>query len=500
MTSIPNEPASAPAPLVLAIDVGTSSTRAILFGADGTALPDSEAQVAHEFEVDSTGAVVADANRLFTVAIEVVDAVLERNRVQPGEVVAVGVSCFWHSLLALDRDGQPLTPIVSWADTRSVADAEALKQLLDEAATHARTGCVFHTSYWPAKLRWLERTDRDRRERTCFLGGYAEYLFLRLCGRFVTTISMASGTGLFDQHRADWDAPLLDLLQVERARLPEVVDRDDPSVRLTPEYAARWPALAGIPWFPAVGDGAASNVGSGCVDSRRMALSVGTSGVMRLLVPGSTIDIPPGLWCYRLDRHRFVVGGALSNAGNAVAWLGEALTLPEDADRAIAALAPGAHGLAVLPYFTGERTPEWNPLARAAIVGLGLHSTPIEMLRATLEAVACRFALVHDLLRPLAAPGYDIIGSGGGLEHWKAWCQIITDALGYPVALARESEASARGAALLALESLGLIASLDAIPTPLAAVFAPEPSAMDAYRVERARIERLTYLLRDSSR
>lgn len=483
-------------PYVLAIDIGTSSTRAMLFDVGGTAVPHSEVQAGYEFDVDASGAVTIGADRLFATALEVLDAALGRTGARPGQIHGVGVSCFWHSLLALDRDGEPLTPVLSWADTRSAPDAAALARDLDEEETHARTGCVLHASYWPAKLRWLERTAPDRFRRIGHLGGYAEYLSLRLCGQYAASISMASGTGLFDQHRADWDAPLVETLRIDRATLPRLVDRDDTTSRLASQYAGRWPALAGIPWFPAVGDGAASNVGSGCVDTRRMALSVGTSGVMRVIVPAGQVTIPPRLWCYRLDRSRLVLGGALSNAGNGVAWLGDTLALPADADQQLAAMAPGAHGLTMLPYFAGERTPEWNPLLRGAVTGLGLHSTSIDILRAMMEAVACRFALVHDLLRPLVASPYEIIGSGGGLEHWTAWRQIIADALGHPVALARELEASARGAALLALDALGAGPGIDDIDTPIAEVLQPDGQAPAAYRAVRERVEWLTALLR----
>lgn len=483
------------APLVLAIDVGTSSTRAMLFTAEGDRSPDGEVQRDYAFDTDSAGGVTADPCRLFDTVVEAIDELLRRRAIGPGRIRGVGVSCFWHSLLAMDRNGAPLTPVLSWADTRSAPDATSLASELNARGIHEQTGCVLHTSYWPAKLRWLARVSPDvARDAACW-GGYADYLFWRLCGQFVTSISMASGTGLLNQHSVTWHGPLLEHLGLNPTRLPRLVDRDHADLRLTPDFASRWPALAGIPWFPAVGDGAASNVGSGCTGQERIALSVGTSGVMRLLVKADEFTIPARLWCYRLDCRRFVVGGALSNAGNVMSWLKSTLAVPADVGAHLVAGGPGTRGLTVLPYFAGERTPEWNPFARGAIAGIGLHTSATDILIAAMEGIACRFALVHDLLRLFAAPNYAIVGSGGGLEHWPAWPQIIADALAHDVSIALETEASARGAALLALDALRLIPDLDGVGASTGAVYRPDPHATDAYRELRARIERLTELL-----
>src|SRR5205807_4022170 len=155
---------------------------------------------------------------------------------------------------------------------------------------------------------------------------------------------------------------------------------------------------------------------------------------------------------------RALVGGATSEGGNVRAWCRKVLALPaEEAalERAIVAVAPDAHGLTALPFFAGERSPGWRPEARAAVAGLSLATSAAEITRALLEAVAFRLAEIYDRLRPLAAADHVVAGSGGALGHSRAWAQIITDALGVPIALGRDAEASTRGAALLVLEALG---------------------------------------------
>jgi gluconokinase len=484
-------------PLALAIDAGTSSTRAMIFDRHGVAVPGLIAQTPFELTMTPDGGVEGDADKLVAVAAAVIDEVLALAGPLAGEIGAVGISCFWHSLLGTDAEGRAATPVYTWADDRSAAAVDALRGELDERAMHDRTGCVIHTSYWPAKLRWLRETQPElwAAGGTRWLG-YGEYLLARFTGSAACSVAMASGTGLLDQHRADWDAPLLAHLGVDRARLPRLIDRDEALPALLPEWAERWPALAGAKWFPSVGDGACNNVGSGCVTPARIALSVGTSGVMRVVVRAERLAIPPQLWCYRLDRRRFILGGALSNGGVVADWLRGALRLPPDAAARVAALPPDAHGLTILPFWAGQRTPDWDPHATAAILGLTLDTDALAILRAGLEAVGLRFALVHELLRPVAAPDYRIVISGGALGHWPVWPQIIADALGHPLVASAEPEASARGAALLALAGLGVLPDLEAVPVALAREYAPDPEAHAIYARARSRLERTHDALR----
>ncbi len=485
-------------PLVLALDVGTSSTRAMLFDAHGVALPGVVAQTPVELTLTSDGGVEGDADTLFRVAVGVIDDVLREAGSLAQGIAAVGVSCFWHSLLAVGPNGEALTPVYSWADDRSAAAVDQLRGEIDEQAMHDRTGCVIHTSYWPAKLRWLAQTQPALwRGQTRWIG-YGEYLLGRLTGSMACSVAMASGTGLLNQHDTDWDQPLLELLGVARESLPELIDRDQALPPLRAEWAQRWPMLAQAQLFPSVGDGACNNVGSGCVTPERLALSVGTSGVMRVIVRQESLEIPRQVWCYRLDRQRFVLGGALSNGGVVVDWLRGALQLPDDAAEQVAALSPDAHGLTVLPFWAGQRTPEWNPRATASIIGMTLETEPLAVLRAGLEAVGLRFALVHELLQPLVATPYEIVISGGALGHWPIWPQIIADALGHSLVASAEPEASARGAALIALLGLGVIKELEDAPVGLGQTYQPDSAAHERYTVARRRLERLQAALREA--
>jgi gluconokinase len=243
----------------------------------------------------------------------------------------------------------------------------------------------------------------------------------------------------------------------------------------------RWPALRGVPWYPAVGDGAASNVGSDCTDPGRIALNVGTSAALRVVTDAAPAP-PRGLWRYRVDRRRSLLGGATSEGGNVYAWCRDVLRLPDDeaVEAALLTRTPDAHGLTVLPFVAGERAPGWRGDRRATITGLSLDTTALDVVHAALEAVSLRLALVYALLAPHAAPEHLIVASGGAISRSRAWTQMLADVLGRPVHRSAEAEATSRGAALLALERLGAGPGTPSAAS-LGEVFLPDPARHARY-------------------
>ena len=483
-------------PSALALDLGSSSVRALLFDRAGGDVPGSETQIPYVPRTPPGGGVEVDASLLLDLTVRCVDSTLARSGVAPGDVAAVGMTSFWHALLGLDQTGEPATPVYSWADSRSAEDADRLRARHDQSALLERTGCRLHSSYWPAKLRWLARTDPHRFARVRRWVSVGDFILGRLSGArdSRTSVSMASGTGLLNVHRLEWDREAVAIAGIEPNALAEVVDADA-SVTLAPEFSRRWPALAATPWFPALGDGACANVGSGALGPSRIALSVGTSGAMRLVLPAppdAVWTVPPDLWAYRLDRERAVLGGALSNGGNLLAWLRGLLAAEPDgpAMAAAAALPPDAHGLTILPFVAGERSPAWHDEANGIVAGLTLATRPEDLLRAAMESVAYRFARVYDALRPLAAEPHEMVANGAAILNSPLWLQVTADALGHDVvALPPTDEASARGAALMALVSSGALPSLADAADPAAgcAVYHGDNGRNAAYRSGRAR-------------
>lgn len=473
---------------VLAVDVGSSSVRAALHDGSGEPVEGTGVRLEHGLRYTPDGGATMDPGELLDLVARAVDGALAR--AGEAEISCVATSTIWHSVLGLDGAGNPSTPVFTWADRRSAGAAAQLRQRLDEQEIHRRTGCVLHSSYLPAKLLWLSREyprEFERAERWVSPG---EFIFIKLFGPDTTRVgvSMASATGLFDQNRQHWDEEVLKALPVEEAQLSPV--SDELSRGLRGEWGRRWPVLRDVPWFPAVGDGACSNVGSGCVTSDRLALMVGTSGAMRVLWKADNVEIPDGPWCYRADAGRFVMGGALSNGGNLAEWLRNTLRLPEpeETEKLLAAMEPDAHGLTFLPLLAGERGPGWADAANGTVAGLSMTSTPVEILRAAMESVALRFALVAEVLEKESPGEKEIIASGGGLLGSPAWTRIMADALGRPVTVSGVEEASSRGAALLALERLGVL-EIEVAGAPLGETVEPDAGRHEVYRkaLERQR-------------
>ena len=431
---------------MLALDVGTSSIRALVHEEDGE--PGGET-TARKYDT-------ADADELVDAVRDAVEKALAGE-----EVDAVGASTFGHSLLLLDRRGRPAGPLLTWRDTRSDDAAEWLKRRLDPEAVHARTGAHLHSSYWPAKLAWLAEEEPELFRSTVRFVSFADYLYERLTGeRPHCSSSLASATGLLDLAGGDWDEELLGTLGVEPERLPPLGDE---------------PADG---WFPALFDGVCSNLGAGCVTRERAALMVGTSGAYRALYETERPQPRPGLFLYRADEGRFLEGGALSDGGNVHGWLEETLGPAED-EEALAERDPSDHGLTFLALLGGERSPGWHAHVRGAVHGLSFDTTPRDLRQAALEGVAFRFAAVAELLPEVE----EVVATGGALEHSPAWCQFTADALARPITLSAVDEASLRGAAVATLARLGKTAA----PAPLGRTFEPRPDRVEVYREARDR-------------
>ena len=467
--------------MVIAVDVGTSSARASAYAADARPVRGLHHQVRYEPRVMGDGGVEHEPRALLDAVASCLDAVCAR--AGRASVRGVAVTTFWHGLCGFDAGGGAITPIYMWADSRSARDAGLLRDALDEVALHTRTGCHLHSSYWPAKLRWFAREHPAEMRRVARWGSFGEYLETTIFGDAATSVSMASATGLFDVAAGAWDAEALAAAAVEPRQLFRVVDRHESRRGLRPVWAARWPALHAVPWFPAVGDGAAGNVGSDCIANDRVALNVGTSAALRIVTDGTRLP-PRGLWRYGVDRRRLLLGGATSEGGNVYAWCRETLRLPDDEalERRLEAMPPDGHGLTILPFLAGERAPGWRGERRGIVAGLSLSTGPLEIVHAALEAVALRLALVYRLLAPYAAREHAVIASGGAVTQSRAWTRMLADALGHPVTWSHEPEATSRGAALLAWQALGEVSDLASVRGPLGETFEPDPARHARYR------------------
>ncbi len=447
---------------LLALDIGTSGVRAALFDDQCNELPGLAIKCHRNLPAFSDLGVL-DAVELTNQVIETINDLLDAAVGSAHEIRYVAVSCFWHSLLGVDSDFQPTTALSSWADTRAAESAVLLRSRFNEQESHQRTGCRFHPSYWPAKLHWLLENQADACQRTARWLGFPEFLCHKLFDSSSMSVSMASATGLMNQRTCQWEWEFIEALKVSTQSFVEI-SADDQHPNLRTEFAERWPALSQARLMTVVGDGAANNIGSGCATKDRFALMIGTSGAIRSVYKGDPPEyLPDELWSYRVDRSRVVVGGALSDGGGLYRWLTDLMHIgddPVELENRLAGLEPDSHGLTVLPFWSGERSTGWSASARGAILGLTQQTKPVEIMRAALEAVAYRFGLIARTLEKVARPTA-IVATGNALHSSGVWLQIIADVLGRPIVLSGTREASTRGAALLALQSVGKIQNLE---------------------------------------
>ncbi len=476
-------------PFVVSIDIGTSSLRVLVFDARGCLLPDIGAQVSYEPQTTPDGGAFLDADWLLQQTVKALSAVAEQLGIGARHVAAVAMCTVWHSVLGVDKSGNAITPFLLWADSRCVREAEELKRRIDERTYHARTGCFLHTNFLPAKLLWFRRRFPDIARRVWRWLSFGEYLPLKLLGETACSISMASGTGLFNHATNDWDEETLGTIGIARDQLSPITDFS-PFPTPCPVSLVPRPLQEAV-WFPALGDGACSNIGSGAVTPDTAALMVGTTSVMRVMTTDENIKPPFGLWHYRADKRRHLIGGAQSNGGIVFQWLMETLKLPDDWESQLANMEPDEHGLTILPFLLSERAPEWDARIPSALVGLRPHHTPVHLLRAFMEAVALRMALIHELVRQAVPQLKRVIATGGALVRSRVWAQIFADALGQPITLCLEPEASAKGVALMALEASGILRSLSDAPTQLGETIEPDPKRHGRYREALERQRRL---------
>jgi gluconokinase len=471
--------------VVLGVDVGTTSVKTTGFGTDGRAIAGAE----HPYPLDQPhpGHAVQDPAVVVDATVRTIrEAAAAVLRAEPGARIAgIGVSTALHGLLALDGEDRPLTPLVTWADTRATEQAERLKA--ERPELHDRTGTPLHPMAPLSKLVWFREEEPETFAAARRWVGRKELVLHRLAGDWVVDHSIASGTGLFALADLDWDAEALEVAGITPDRLARPVPTTT-VLELTARAAEETGLPAGTPVVVGAGDGPLANLGVGAVRPGVAACSIGTSGALRLTVERPVIDAHRRLFAYDLDADRWVTGGAINNGGVVLEWAGEALAPDlgphsEDELLALAAEVPaGSDGLVMLPYLLSERAPNWSATPRGAYVGLTRAHGRGHLVRAAVEGVCQQLALVLASLRD-AGNRVDEIRATGGFSRSPFWRQLLADVLGMPIDFPESHEGSGFGAALLAMQALGLVDSIDTAAdlVTIAETVEPDPQAAAHY-------------------
>jgi gluconokinase len=468
---------------VIGVDIGTTSTKSVAYTVAGEAV--AEHGVKYPLSEPYPGYAEQDPAQIFAAVLETVTEVAKATN---GRVRGLSFSSAMHSLIGLDFNRRPLTQSITWADSRASTQAERLRAAPGGLALHRRTGTPIHPMAPLPKLVWFHEQEPRLCEQVSFWVGIKEYVISCLTDTLVMDHSMASATGLLDIHELVWDEEALQLAGITAEQLPELKSTTNVLPGLLPEVATTLGLPADTPVVLGAGDGPLANLGSGAVRPGVVSCSIGTSGAMRVMVENPAVDPLGGVFCYALTEHRWAVGGAINNGGLVLEWAGDALApeLGDGREEALLALAAdvpaGCGGLIMLPYLLSERAPHWSSIPRGAYIGLTREHRREHLLRAALEGVCQQLAVVLNSMR---AAGNEVreIRATGGFARSPLWRQMLADVLGRDVGFPAGHEGSSFGAALLGMQALGLIESIDiaADLIKITETVRPDPAAAGVY-------------------
>ncbi|WP_044870657.1 glycerol kinase GlpK [Pseudomonas sp. LFM046] len=454
---------------LLAIDQGTTSSRAIVFSAQG--LPVARAQQEFKQYFPKDGWVEHDGEEIWLTTLKVCREAIEQSSLNPGEIAAIGITNQRETTLVWDAaTGTPIHPAIVWQDRRTADYCAELKAAGHETDVANRTGLLIDPYFSATKLRWvLENVPgaRERAERGELRFGTVDcFLLWRLTGGKVhrTDATNASRTLLFNIHSQQWDAELLRLFDIPASLLPEVLD-------CAAEFGDTDAALLGasIPVRGMAGDQQAALIGQACFQPSMVKSTYGTGCFMiqntgdQPVVSRNRLLTTVG---YRLGgKVSYAVEGSIFVAGAAVQWLRDGIKLISHArdTEALAEQTGDACGVYLVPAFTGLGAPYWDPRARGAIFGLTRDTGIKEIVTAGLQSVCYQ---TRDLLEAMAQDGAaapSALRVDGGMVENNWVMQFLADILGVPVERPEVTETTALGVAYLAGLQTGLYRDLEEV-------------------------------------
>ena len=445
---------------ILAHDLGTTGNKATLFSLNGTLI----ASVTKEYPTyyPQDGWVEQNPDDWWRAVCESTRDLLEKSGMMPKDVACVCFSAQMMGCLIVNNKGEPLHPMIIWADTRSVRQEEEIIRRVGMEKFYRITGHRASASYSAAKLMWLKDNVPDTYHKAYKLLNAKDYILHRMTGRFVTDYSDASGTNLLDLNRLDWSNEILDALDISPRLLPELHASTDIAGTLTQEAAADCGLLAGTPVVLGGGDGSCACVGAGVVGEGSAYNVLGSSSWISTATaaPVYDKDLRTFNWVH-LDKSLYTPCGTMQAAGYSYRWFRDVLCGGMNYDKInemANASRPGANGTLFLPYLLGERSPRWDLSARGAYIGLSVSTSLGDMARAVMEGVALNLKIILDVLMD-KSPVNNVTVIGGGAKG-GLWLQILADVWQKPLqCIQHPGEATSMGAAVCGGVGIGVFKS-----------------------------------------
>lgn len=464
---------------IIGADIGTTNVKAVAFDLNGRIICSHSVDhlMYHPFpdwcEQDPEEILIALVACISTVVLKAQDH---------GDAIGLCFSAAMHSLIALDEEGKPLTRSIIWADNRSAAIADTLRKSKVGRILYKSNGTPIHAMTPACKLLWLRENDPQLFHRSAMFVGIKEYLVFRLTGEYLVDYSIASATGIFNIRKFAWDKYTLNFLNISSQRLSQPV---------SPyhfESLAKGNILglpAGAALIMGASDGCLANLGSGAIVPGTMAVTVGTSGAVRICSSVAYTDSKMRTFCYILDKENYVIGGASNNGAVVFQWLKEMffqnldfVDLLEVAKK----INVGADGLLCLPYLLGERAPLWNSAVRGGFVGLDIHHSGPHFARAVMEGILLNLYSIGMVL--MENQSIHSIYANGGFAKSELWVQMLADVFGVTVYLNDTVETGSVGAAMVGLKALGVQQDFSAFAdfTPISRIFEPDSTNHQLYQ------------------
>lgn len=454
----------------IGVDIGTTSTKAIVFDAKG--VMKGKGDRGYPIVVPYPGWAEQDPEVIFTAMLLAIRDAIDQANIPKTAIAALGFSGAMHSLIALDASGQPLTAAIIWADNRSVEQTAQLKDGTGHDI-YLRTGTPIHPMSPLPKLLWMRQAATDVFQLATKFISIKEYAFYKLFGCFVVDYSIASTTGLFNLKQLQWDSEALDLIGITADRLSEPVPTTYVLRGVKQDYADTMGIDANTPIVIGASDGVLANLGVGAITPNQVAITIGTSGAVRTVVPKPLTDPQGRTFCYTLTENHWVIGGPSNNGGIVLRWLRDQFCQTEVAlaqqlqvdpyevmTKAASEIPAGAEGLIFLPFLSGERAPYWNAEARGIFFGVSLHHQRAHFIRAVLESILFAVYSINLALNDLISAEREIRASGG-FARSKIWLQMTADVFGSELVVPQVFEGSGFGAAALAMVAVGQLAKLE---------------------------------------
>jgi gluconokinase len=478
---------------MLGVDIGTTSTKAVLFTKKGDVLHTEN--IGYPLFTPDISTAEQNPEEIFQAVIKAITNITKKH--SDKNLSFISFSSAMHSVIAIDQHDQPLTSCITWADNRSEAWAHKIKDELNGHEIYKRTGTPIHPMSPLSKIAWIVNEHPKIAANTKKYIGIKEYIFKKFFNQYVVDHSLASCMGLMNLKNLDWDEEALKIAGITRDQLSEIVPTTKIFTNCDPELAKQIGIDPKTPFVIGASDGVLSNLGVNAIRKGEIAVTIGTSGAIRTIIDQPQTDEKGRIFCYALTEKHWVIGGPVNNGGMVLRWIRDELASSEvetakrlgiDPYEVLTKIAervkPGADGLLFHPYLSGERAPLWNPDVRGSFFGLTMSHKKEHMIRAALEGVIYNLYTVFLALIECMDGPVTRIQATGGFARSEVWRQMMSDIFESEVVVPESYESSCLGACILGMYATGEIDSFEVVSEMVGSTFThtPEEAAASEYR------------------